>query len=119
MKCFSMFSGIGGFDLALQNLGHEMIGACEIDRYARQIYAKQFPGVKIWEDATKINPTELPEFELLCAGFPCQAFSMAGKRLGFEDTRGTLFYEIARIAREKKPSYLFLENVKEIGRAHV
>jgi len=112
MKCFSMFSGIGGFDLALQNLGHEMIGACEIDRYARQIYAKQFPRVKIWEDATKINPTELPEFELLCAGFPCQAFSMAGKRLGFEDTRGTLFYEIARIAREKKPSYLFLENVK-------
>ena len=112
MKCFSLFSGIGGFDLALRNQGHEITGACEIDKYARSVYAKQFPGVKIWENATKINPKELPDFEILCAGFPCQAFSIAGKRRGFDDTRGSLFFEIARIAKEKRPSILFLENVK-------
>jgi DNA (cytosine-5)-methyltransferase 1 len=112
LKCFSLFSGIGGFDLALRNQGHEITGACEIDKYARSVYAKQFPGVKIWENATKINPKELPDFEILCAGFPCQAFSIAGKRRGFDDTRGSLFFEIARIAKEKRPSILFLENVK-------
>ena len=112
MKCFSLFSGIGGFDLAMRNLGHETVGACEIDKYARSVYAKNFPGVPIWEDATKINPKEIPDFEILCAGFPCQAFSIAGKRRGFDDTRGSLFFEIARIVKEKKPSYLLLENVK-------
>jgi len=112
LKCFSLFSGIGGFDLALRNQGHKIIGACEIDKYARSVYAKQFPGVKIWENATKLNPKELPDFEILCAGFPCQAFSVAGKRQGFNDTRGSLFFEIARIAKEKRPSILFLENVK-------
>lgn len=112
MKCFSLFSGIGGFDLAMRNLGHETVGACEIDRYARSVYARQFPGVKIWENATTIKPKELPDFDILCAGFPCQAFSIAGKRRGFDDTRGSLFFEIARIAKEKQPSILFLENVR-------
>ena len=107
-----MFSGIGGFDLALRNQGHEIVGACEIDKYAREIYAKQFPGVPIHHDATNLHPQSLPYFDVLCAGFPCQAFSIAGKRRGFEDTRGSLFFEIARIAKEKKPSYLILENVK-------
>ena len=107
-----MFSGIGGFDLAMRNLGHETVGACEIDRYARSVYARQFPGVRIWENATAIKPKELPDFDILCAGFPCQAFSIAGKRRGFDDTRGSLFFEIARIAKEKQPSVLFLENVK-------
>ncbi len=111
MKCFSLFSGIGGFDLALTRLGHDIVGACEIDKHARSIYSRHFPGVKIWEDATKIQPKELPEFDLLAAGFPCQAFSNAGKRLGFEESRGTLFFEIARIARQKRPRLLFLENV--------
>ena len=112
MKCFSLFSGIGGFDLAMRNLGHETVGACEIDRYARSVYARQFPGVKIWENATTIKPKELPDFDILCAGFPCQAFSIAGKRRGFDDTRGSLFFEIARIAKEKRPSILLLENVR-------
>ena len=112
MKCFSMFSGIGGFDLAMRNQGHTIVGACEIDRYARSVYAKQFPGVKIWENATTINPNHLPDFDILCAGFPCQAFSIAGKRRGFEDTRGSLFFEIARTVKERKPSLLLLENVK-------
>lgn len=112
MRCFSLFSGIGGFDLAAQRTGHEIVGACEIDKYARRVYERHFPGVRIWEDATRVNPEEIPDFDILCGGFPCQAFSLAGKRLGFEDTRGTLFYEIARIAKQKRPSYLFLENVK-------
>jgi len=112
MKCFSLFSGIGGFDLAMRNLGHETVGACEIDKYARSVYARQFPGVRIWENATAIKPKELPDFDILCAGFPCQAFSIAGKRRGFDDTRGSLFFEIARIAKEKQPSVLFLENVR-------
>ena len=112
MKVLSLFSGIGGFDLAAERLGHEIIGACEIDKYARQVYARHFPNVPIHEDATKINPEELPDFDLLCAGFPCQAFSIAGKRLGFEESRGTLFFEIARVAKQKRPRLLLLENVK-------
>lgn len=112
MKCYSLFSGIGGFDLACQRNGIDVVGACEIDKFARQVYQKHFPKIKIWEDATKIKPEELPDFQLLTAGFPCQAFSLAGKRLGFEDTRGTLFYEIARIAKQKRPRIIFLENVR-------
>jgi len=112
MKVFSMFSGVGGFDLAMRNLGHEIIGACEIDKYARKVYARQFPGVPIYHDATRLQAESLPSFDVLCAGFPCQAFSIAGKRRGFEDTRGSLFFEIARVAKEKRPSILLLENVK-------
>jgi len=96
----------------MSQAGHVCVGACEIDRYARSIYARHFPRIRLWEDATKINPKELPDFECLCAGFPCQAFSIAGARRGFEDTRGSLFFEIARIAKEKRPHYLLLENVK-------
>jgi len=114
MQVFSLFSGIGGFDLALQKLGHQIVGACEIDSHARQIYARHFSGVRIWTDAQQINPVELPDFQILCAGFPCQAFSVAGKGLGFQDERGNLFFEIARIASEKKPQYMFLENVKNL-----
>ena len=112
MKILSLFSGIGGFDLAFRNKGHTIIGACEIDKYARSVYSRHFPGVTIYQDATKINPEKLEDFDCLCAGFPCQAFSIAGKRLGFEESRGTLFFEIARIARQKRPRLLLLENVK-------
>ena len=112
MKVLSLFSGIGGFDLAFRNLGHEIIGACEIDEYARRVYGKHFPGVTIHNDASTLSPDSLPQFDVLCAGFPCQAFSIAGKRRGFKDTRGSLFFEIARIAKEKRPRYLLLENVK-------
>lgn len=112
MKCLSLFTGIGGFDLALKQAGHEIVGACEIDQWARRVYAKHFPGVPIWEDATKIKPEELPDIDIICAGFPCQTFSIAGNRLGFEESRGTLFFEIARIAKQKRPRLLLLENVK-------
>lgn len=112
MKVFSLFSGIGGFDLAAKNCGHEIVGACEWDRYARTVYARRFPGVTIHPDATKIDPGTLPDFDILCAGFPCQAFSTAGKRLGFAESRGEVFYEIIRIARQKRPQFLLLENVR-------
>ena len=112
MKVLSLFSGIGGFDEAFQRKGHKIIGACEINKYARQVYARHFPKIPIHPDATKINPEELPDFDILVAGFPCQSFSIAGRRKGFEDTRGTLFFEIARIAQEKRPRHLLLENVK-------
>jgi len=111
LKAFSLFSGIGGFDLALKRNGVEIVGACEIDKYARSVYGKHFPGVKIYENATTIEPKEIPDHDIFVAGFPCQAFSIAGNRRGFNDTRGTLFFEIQKIVKEKQPSILLLENV--------
>lgn len=88
------------------------VGYSEIDKYAVEIYQKRFPQHKNYGDITKIKPHKLPNFDLLVGGFPCQAFSIAGKRKGFEDTRGTLFFDIARILRSKKPRLFVLENVK-------
>jgi DNA (cytosine-5)-methyltransferase 1 len=88
------------------------VGYSEIDKYATQIYQRHFPNHKNYGDITKINEKELPDFDLLVGGFPCQSFSIAGKRGGFDDTRGTMFFEIARIVREKQPRLLLLENVK-------
>ena len=114
MKYLSLFSGIGGFELGLQNSKYEFenVGYSEIDKYAKSIYSRWFPRHKDLGDASEIDPKELQDFELLVGGFPCQAFSLAGQRKGFDDTRGTLFFEIARICAEKKPRYLLLENVK-------
>ena len=88
------------------------VGACEIDKYCRWVYAKNFGHQPEWADSRAVDPAGLPDHDLFCAGFPCQAFSVAGKRRGFRDPRGTLFYEIARIVRVKRPRYLLLENVK-------
>ena len=114
MKAFSMFSGIGGFELGIQMASKEVevIGYSEIDKYAIQVYEKHFPGVKNYGDATTIRGDELPDFDLLVAGFPCQAFSYAGFGRGLDDSRGTLFFDIARICSEKRPRHLVLENVK-------
>ncbi len=112
MEFFDLFAGIGGFRLGMEKAGHVCIGTCEWDKHAREIYKERFGKYPEWSDATKINASELPDFDCLCAGFPCQAFSIAGKRQGFNDTRGTLFFDIVRIAKEKRPRYLFLENVK-------
>jgi len=149
MKYFSMFSGIGGFELGIGDLG-ECVGYSEIDKYAIKVYERNFnesegnqqtesglgdserrvskhdkgttngqqeldsnrKGHTNYGDATLINERELPDFDLLVGGFPCQAFSVAGKRAGFNDTRGTLFFEIARILKHKRPRHLVLENVK-------
>lgn len=160
LKYFSMFSGIGGFELGIQNAYRKKVrrfqedservdavrsgllteegedfgaavrllsaspsdlinqrplcvGYSEIDKYAINTYEEHFTHDN-YGDATKINPRDLPDFDLLVGGFPCQAFSVAGKRLGFNDTRGTLFFDIARILAEKRPRHLVLENVKGI-----
>lgn len=149
MKFISLFAGIGGFDLALIRQGHECVWANEWDKYAAQIYDKNFSqntqslsevkqdqegwnrtlnkdrpdslllghsqptGNRIdTRDIRTVPTTEIPDHDLLVGGFPCQAFSIAGKRKGFDDTRGTLFFEIARILREKQPRLFILENVK-------
>lgn len=88
------------------------IGYSEIDRYACSIYRRHFPEHKNFGDATRLNPRDLPDFDLLVGGFPCQAFSIAGKRAGFMDARGTLFFEIARVLEHKRPRYFLLENVE-------
>ena len=136
MKYFSMFSGIGGFELGFQNdsstegllhrgdnknlsdirctsLASEpfCIGFSEIDKYAIQIYKSHFEH-KEYGAVSNITWSDVEDFELLCGGFPCQSFSIAGKRGGFDDARGTLFFEIARCLREKQPRLLLLENVK-------
>lgn len=115
MRYFSMFSGIGGFELGIQQaIGEraECVGFSEIDKYAIQVYNKHFPNHIAYGDCTKIKASELPNFDLLVGGFPCQSFSIAGKRKGFDDTRGTLFFDISRIVEAKRPKYLLLENVK-------
>lgn len=139
MKFFSTFSGIGGFEVGIQNawLSTETrrhdgellsmpdlsngngwwsnpacVGYSEIDKYAISVYEKHFKGVKNYGDITKIKAEDLPDFDCLVGGFPCQAFSIAGKRGGFNDTRGTLFFDLARILREKQPRLCVFENVK-------
>ena len=110
-KYFSMFSGIGGFEYGIGGR-LECVGYSEIDKYASSIYKRHYPDHINYGDAREIKPEELPNFDLLVGGFPCQAFSVAGKQRGFDDTRGTLFFEIARILTEKRPGYILLGNVK-------
>ena len=114
IKFFDMFAGIGGFRSGLEAIGgFECVGYCEIDKYAKQAYEAMYDtgGELYFDDARKIVPEQLPDFDLLVGGFPCQSFSIAGARKGFDDIRGTLFFKIARIASVKKPKYIFLENV--------
>ena len=106
-----LFCGIGGFHQALNRLGGTCVFACDIDEKCRKTYENNY-GLKPHADITKVDITKIPDFDVLCAGFPCQAFSIAGKRGGFEDTRGTLFFDVAEIIKRKKPKAIFLENVK-------
>ena len=110
-----LFSGIGGFHIALSSLGGRAVFASEWDKDAAEVYEKNF-GLKPEGDITKISEKDIPDHDILCAGFPCQAFSISGKQLGFEDSRGTLFFDVARIAKEKQPKVMFLENVKNLAR---
>lgn len=112
MKYISLFAGIGGFDLALNGGGHTCVYVNEWDKKAAQIYEKNFKHKPDTRDIRTVATSEIPDHDILMGGFPCQAFSNAGKRKGFEDTRGTLFFEIARILRDKRPRYFLLENVK-------
>jgi DNA (cytosine-5)-methyltransferase 1 len=119
MKFLDLFAGIGGFRMGMELAGHECVGYVEIDKFARKSYEAIYDTEGEWtaHDITSVTNDDLRllatrGIDVICGGFPCQAFSVAGKRLGFEDTRGTLFFEIARFAKEIKPRYLFLENVK-------
>lgn len=117
-KFIDLFAGIGGFRLALQNLHGKCVYTSEWDRYSKQTYEANFGEVP-FGDITKAETKKyIPDnFDVLCAGFPCQAFSIAGRRGGFEDTRGTLFFDVAEIIKKKQPKAIFLENVKGL-RSH-
>lgn len=106
-----VFAGIGGMRIACQNLGGKCVFSSEINKFAQETYEANF-GETPFGDITKINENEIPNHDILLAGFPCQAFSIAGKRGGFEDTRGTLFFNVAKIIEAKQPKAFFLENVK-------
>ncbi|HGQ3811396.1 TPA: DNA cytosine methyltransferase [Streptococcus pneumoniae] len=117
MKFLDLFAGIGGFRIGMESAGHECIGFCEIDKFARASYKAihDTKGEIELHDITTVSDDTIRgigHVDVICGGFPCQAFSIAGNRRGFEDTRGTLFFEIARFASILKPRYLFLENVK-------
>lgn len=117
MKFLDLFAGIGGFRLGMESAGHECVGFCEIDKFARVSYKAihDTEGEVEMHDITTVSDEfvrRIGHIDIICGGFPCQAFSIAGKRKGFEDTRGTLFFEIARFAYILRPRYLFLENVK-------
>ena len=117
MKFLDLFAGIGGFRLGMESADHECIGFCEIDKYARASYKAihNTEGEIELHDITRVTDESIRGFgsvDVICGGFPCQAFSIAGHRRGFEDTRGTLFFEICRFASILRPKYLFLENVR-------
>ena len=117
MKFLDLFAGIGGFRLGMESAGHECVGFCEIDKYARASYKAihNTEGEIELHDITRVTDESIRGFgsvDVICGGFPCQAFSIAGHRRGFEDTRGTLFFEICRFASVLRPKYLFLENVR-------
>ena len=117
MKFLDLFAGIGGFRLGMESAGHECVGFCEIDKYARASYKTihNTEGEIELHDITTVSDESIRGFgsvDIICGGFPCQAFSIAGHRRGFEDTRGTLFFEICRFASILRPKYLFLENVR-------
>ena len=112
MKFLELCAGIGGFRQALENLGCECVGWSEIDKYAIKLYSAWYNDDCNFGDVTKIEAETLPDFDLLVGGFPCQAFSIAGKRMGFDDTRGTIFFDFARIMKAKKPKFAIFENVK-------
>ena len=109
-----LFAGLGGFRIALESLGAECVYSNEWDVHAQNVYAANFGEIPDG-DITKVDAKSIPDHDILCAGFPCQAFSISGKQRGFNDSRGTLFFDVARIVKEKKPKVVFLENVKNFA----
>ena len=115
IKVCSLFSGIGGIDLGFQQAGFDIVWANEFDKDAATTYRHNFGADYLVEkDIRKVDVSEIPDFDVLVAGFPCQPFSIMGFRKGFNDPRGNLFFEIARIAEEKQPKVIFLENVANL-----
>ena len=109
-----LFAGLGGFRLSLESMGAKCVYSNEWDVPAQEVYAANF-GDTPEGDITKVDENSIPDHDILCAGFPCQAFSISGKQRGFEDSRGTLFFDVARIVKAKKPKVVFMENVKNFA----
>lgn len=114
MTFIDLFAGLGGFRIALESLGAKCVYSNEWDIPVQEVYAENFGDIPEG-DITKVDEKSIPDHDILCAGFPCQAFSISGKQRGFEDSRGTLFFDVARIVKEKKPKVVFLENVKNFA----
>jgi len=114
MKFIDLFCGIGGFHQALKNVGFECVFACDIDEGCRKTYEANH-GIIPASDIKRVDPASIPEFDVLCAGFPCQPFSKAGFQKGFDDDRGNLFFNICKIAELHKPKYMILENVRNLA----
>ena len=109
-----LFAGIGGFRIALESMGGRCVFSSEIDEHACEMYKANF-GDDPYCDITKLDPSTIPDFDILCAGFPCQSFSICGKQKGFiDETRGTLFFDVVRILKKKRPKAFILENVKNL-----
>ena len=113
MKFIDLFAGIGGIQLPFSELGYECVFSSEWDKAAADTYEANF-GERPLGDITQVAETDIPAHDLLLAGFPCQAFSIMGKMRGFEDTRGTMFFQVARILKHHKPKALLLENVRQL-----
>ena len=115
MRVCSLFCGIGGIDLAFTQAGHKILWANDIDKYACMTYRHNFPETVLVEgDIRAIDKRDIPDFDILAAGFPCQPFSVCGKQKGFSDERGNLFFEIGKVIDAKHPSIVFLENVANL-----
>lgn len=113
-KFIDLFAGLGGFRIALESLGAKCVYSNEWDKAVCEVYEDNF-GDYPDGDITKVDEKKIPDHDILCAGFPCQAFSISGNQRGFEDSRGTLFFDVARIVKEKKPKVVFMENVKNFA----
>ena len=114
MSFIDLFAGLGGFRISLESLGAHCVYSNEWDKYAQEVYYNNFGDVPEG-DITLVDENTIPDHDILCAGFPCQAFSISGKQRGFEDSRGTLFFDVARIVKCKKPKIVFMENVKNFA----
>lgn len=114
MKVASFFAGVGGIDTGFKDAGFDVIWANEFDKYAAETYSMNFDNQLVIDDIRNVKTKDIPDFDIMIGGFPCQAFSVAGYRKGFEDERGNLFFELERIFKEKKPQVIFLENVKNL-----
>lgn len=115
MRVCSLFCGIGGIDIAFLETGHKIVWANDVDKFACMTYRYNFPDTRLVEgDICSIDKKDIPDFDILTAGFPCQPFSICGKQKGFSDERGNLFFEIGKVIDEKHPSVVFLENVANL-----
>ena len=114
LSFIDLFAGLGGFRIALESLGAKCVYSNEWDKQAKKVYQRNF-GILPDDDITQVDENTIPNHDILCAGFPCQAFSISGKQKGFEDSRGTLFFDVARIVKAKKPKIVFMENVKNFA----